>query len=277
MTDHQHPRREASPGLLSLSQRGEVNVSTKILILCVAAAAVAAGSVEAATCPIAAQVSARPPTVMLGEPIDLTLVLKNTATGAIELQAPSEKSGNVRLSIAEDGTSTAFRSYNGPEWGTKEAHRPPVRLKKNGSLRLSLHVLSNGTPRVAKPDPKEISTPFAFGAAGRFVARVRYEDRSNCPDQPVEATVTIQVAAPAGEELVVWDRIKTCAACALLLHTAELDSNDRASQEAVALFRQIVAQHPRTRYANSIRAVLDRIDIDHRGDSGNYGDEDDGR
>ena len=251
-------------------------MSTKIPILCVAAAAAAAGSVEAAPCPIAAQVSARRATVVLGEPVDLTLVLRNTAAGAIELQTPSEKTGNVRLSIAEDANPTAFRSYNGPEWGTKDARRPPVRLKKNGSLRLNLHVLSNGVPRVAKPDPKEISTPFAFAAAGRFVARVRYEDRSNCPDQPVEATVTIQVAAPAGEELVVWDRIKTCAACALLLHTAELDPNDRASQDAVALFRQIVAQHPRTRYAKSIRTVLGKIDSDNRDDSGNYGDEDDG-
>ena len=251
-------------------------MSSKIPILCLAAAAAVAGSVEAATCPIAAQVSARRPTVMLGEPIDLTFVLRNTAASAIELRAPSEKTGNVRLSIAEDANPTAFRSYNGPEWGTKEARRPPVRLKKNGSLRLNLHVLYNGVPRVAKPDPKEISTPFAFGAAGRFVARVRYEDRSNCPDQPVEAAVTIQVAAPAGEELVVWDHIKTCAACALLLHTAELDPNDRASQEAVALFRQIVAQHPRTRYAKSIRKVLSKIDSDSRGDSENYGDEDDG-
>ena len=74
----------------------------------------------------------------------------------------------------------------------------------------------------------------------------------------------------------MWDRIKTCAACALLLHTAELDPNDRASQDAVALFRQIVAQHPRTRYAKSIRTVLSKIDSDNRGDSGNYGDEDDG-
>ncbi|HEY7116548.1 MAG TPA: hypothetical protein VH475_08180, partial [Tepidisphaeraceae bacterium] len=244
-------------------------------ILCVAAAAAAGGSVEAATCPIAAQVSARHPNVVLGEPIDLTLVLRNTAAGAIELPAPSEKTGNVRLSIAEDANPPAFRPYNGPEWGTKDARRPPVRLKKGGSLRLNLRVLSNGVPRAARPDPKEISTPFAFGAAGRFVARVRYDDRSSCPDQPVEATVPIQVAAPAGEDMVVWDRIKTCAACALLLHTAELDPNDRASQDAVALFRQIVAQHPRTRYAKSMRTVLSKIDSD-RGDSGNYGDEDDG-
>jgi hypothetical protein len=235
-----------------------------------------AGSVAAAACPIAAQVSARRPTVVLGEPIDLTLVLKNTGPGAIELQAPSEKTGTVRLSIAEDANPTAFRSYNGPEWATKDVRRPPVRLKKNGSLRLNLRVLSNGVSRAAKPDPKEIKTPFAFGAAGRFVARVRYDDRSSCPDQPVEATVAIQVAAPAGEELAVWDRIKTCAACALLLHTAELDPNDRASQDAVALFRQIVAQHPRTRYAKSIRTVLSKIDSDSRSDSGNYGDEDDG-
>jgi hypothetical protein len=62
-------------------------------------------------------------------------------------------------------------------------------------LRLNLRVLSNGVPRGAKPDPNEISTPFAFGAAGRFVARVRYEDRSNCPGQPVEATVTWLSAA----------------------------------------------------------------------------------
>src|SRR5262245_52431989 len=251
-------------------------VSAKVSILCLAAAVATAGSVEAATCPIAAQVSARRATVVLGEPIDLTLVLKNTASGAIELQAPSEKTGNVRLSIAEDANPTAFRSYNGPEWGTKDARRPPVRLKKNGSLKLTLHVLSNGVPRVGKPDPNEIKTAFAFGAAGRFVARVRYDDRSICPDQPVEATVAIQVAAPVGEELVVWDRIKTCAACALLLHTAELDQNDRASQEAVALFRQIVAQHPRTRYARSIRTVLGKIDSDNRSDSGNFGDEDDG-
>jgi hypothetical protein len=118
-------------------RKREVNVSTKIAILCVAAAAAAAGSVEAATCPIAAQVSARRPTVMLGEPIDLTLVLRNTTAGAIELRAPSENSGNVRLSIAENANPTAFRSYNGPEWGTKDARRPPVRLKKNGSLRLN--------------------------------------------------------------------------------------------------------------------------------------------
>src|SRR4029078_6271906 len=107
-------------------------------------------------------------------------------------------------------------------------------------------------------------------------APLRYEAPSNCPAQPVEATVTIQVAAPAGEELVVWDRIKSCAACALLLHTAELDPNDRASQDAVALFRQIVAQHPRTRYARSIKTVLGKIDSDNRSDSGNYVDEDDG-
>lgn len=251
-------------------------MTTKIFALCVAAAAAAAGRVEAAPCPIAAQVSARRPTVVLGEPIDLTLVLKNTAAGAIELQAPSEKNGNVHVSISAGPDPTTFLSYSGPEWGTKETHRPPVRLKKNGSLRLNLHVLANGVPRAARPNAKEISTPFAFGAAGRFVARVRYDDRSNCPDQPVEATVTIQVAAPAGEELVVWDRIKGCAACALLLHTAELDPNDRASQDAVALFRQIVAQHPRTRYAKSIKTVLTKIDSDNRSDSGNYGDEDDG-
>jgi len=251
-------------------------MNAKVSILCVAAAAAIAGSVEAATCPIAAQVSARRPTVVLGEPIDLTLVLKNTAAGAIELQAPSEKTGTVRLSIAEEANPTALRSYRGPEWGTKDARRSPVRLKKNGSLRLNLHVLSSVVPRGAKPDPKEITTPFAIGAAGRFVARVRYDDRSSCPDQPVEATVAIQVAAPAGEDLVVWDRIKTCAACALLLHTAELDPNDRASQDAVALFRQIVAQHPRARYAKSIRTVLAKIDSDNRSDSGNYGDEDDG-
>ena len=200
----------------------------------------------------------------------------STKISILCVAAAAAAAGNVRLSIAEDANPTAFRSYNGPEWGTKDARRPPVRLKKNGSLRLNLHVLANGVPRLAKPDPKEISTPFAFGAAGRFVARVRYEDRSNCPDQPVEATVAIQVAAPAGEELIVWDRIKTCAACALLLHTAELDPNDRASQDAVALFRQIVAQHPRTRYAKSIRTVLSKIDSDNRSDSGNYGDEDDG-
>jgi hypothetical protein len=253
-----------------------VNVRPTIPILCVAAAVATGGSVEAATCPIAAQVSAPRPKVLLGEPIDLTLVLRNTGSGAIDLQAPSEKFGNVRLSIAEDANPTAFRSYNGPEWGTKDGRRPPVRLKKNGSLRLNLRVLSSGVPRPAKPDSNEIRTPFAFAAAGRFVARVRYEDRSNCPDQPVEATVAIQVAAPAGEDLVVWDRIKACAACALLLHTAELDQNDRASQDAVALFRQLVAQHPRTRYAKSIRTVLTKIDADSRGDDRNYGDEDDG-
>jgi hypothetical protein len=253
-------------------------VSTKISILCVAvaAAAAAAGSVEAAPCPITARISARPSTLMLGEPIDLALVLTNTAAGAIKVPAPSEKTGNVRLSIADDANPTAFRTYNGPEWGTRDARRPPVQLKKGASLRLNLHVLANGVPRVATPEPKELNTPFAFGAAGRFVARVRYEDRSNCPDQPVEATVTIQVAAPAGEERVVWDRIKTCAACALLLHTAELDPNDRASQDALALLRQIVAQHPRTRYAKSIRTVLRKIDSDRRGDGENYGDEDDG-
>ena len=53
-------------------------------------------------------------------------------------------------------------------------------------------------------------------------------------------------------------------------------ASERASQDAVALFRQIVAQHPRTRYAKSIRTVLSKIDSDNRDDSGNYGDEDDG-
>jgi hypothetical protein len=250
----------------------------KVSALAVFGLAVAAcpSRVEAAPCPIAAQVSARRPAVVLGEPVDLTLVLKNTGASAIELHAPSEKTGTVRLAIAADADAATFLSYNGPEWGTKDARRPPVRLKKKGSLRLNLRVLSNGVPHAGKPNPNEISTPFAFGTAGRFVARVRYEDRSSCPDAPVEATVKIQVAAPAGEELVVWDRIKNCAACAVLLHTAELDPNDRASQEAVGLFRQIVAQHPRTRYAKSIRTVLAKIDSDNRSDSGNFGDEDDG-
>jgi len=253
-----------------------VDVSAKISIVCAAAALATAGSVEAATCPIAAQVSARPASVVLGEPIDLTLVLRNTAAGAIDLFAPSERAGNVRLSIAEEANPAAFRAYNGPRWGAGDVRRRPAKLKKNGSLRLKLHVLYNVAPRVANPDPKaEIKTPFAFGTAGRFVARVRYDDRSSCPDQPVEATVAIQVAAPAGEDLVVWDSIKSCAACALLLHGEDLDPNDRAAQDAVALFRKIVAQHPRTRYTKSIRQVLHDIDSPGGG-AENYGDEDDG-
>ena len=253
-----------------------VNVSVEVSIVCVAAALATVGSVEAAMCPIAAQVSARPASVVLGEPIDLTLVLRNTGAAAIDVYAPSERTANVRLSIAEDTTPAAFRVYNGPRWGTGDVRRRPAKLKKNGSLRLKLHVLYNVAPRAANPDPKtELRTPFAFGAAGRFVARVRYDDRSNCPDQPVEATVAIQVAAPTGEELVVWDSIKACAACALLLHGEELDPNDRAAQDAVALFRKIVAQHPRTRYAKSMRKVLRDIDS-AAGGAENYGDEDDG-
>lgn len=251
------------------------NVSVKVPIVCAAAALAAVGSVEAATCPIGAQLSARPASVVLGEPIDLTLVLRNTAAGAIDVHAPSERTGNVRLAIAEDAANATFRAYNGPRWGTGDVRRRPAKLKKNGSLRLKLHVLYNAAPRGANADPKtEIRTPFAFGTAGRFVARVRYDDRSNCPDQPVEATVAIQVAAPTGEDLVVWDSIKACAACALLLHGEELDPNDRAAQDAVALFRKIVAQHPRARQAKSMRTVLRDIDS-AGGGAENYGDEDD--
>jgi hypothetical protein len=112
-----------------------------------------------------------------------------------------------------------------------------------------------------EPDPDtSLPGPFAFPVAGQFLLQLTFSDKTSCSGTPAAAVVNVQVVAPTGDDLTVWNSVKTCFECAALLHDAvDFDPDDAADQSAVALLRDLAKRYPRSRYASEFRKTLSAV------------------
>jgi len=256
------------------------------MVLCrtVMTAAVAAAflilrpALASASCQVVGVVKAANDSVLPGEPIELTFTIRNATAQPVSLFKPSELTGNVRLSIANSSGPDVRRDYRGPGWGIRDAVGAPVLLSPNGELTIPLRILYHSVVLSVNPDrTKEIMTAFAISQPGTFLLKPRYSDHTACPrSAPAEAVATVQVVAPTGKDLAVWNAIKECKQCAYFLHTGR-EQDNQASHDAVTLLRNLVKQYPSSRYAKLIRSQLDALDSKSRGDHNDDGHPDQGK
>jgi hypothetical protein len=227
-----------------------------IIGLLVRPVAAADGGTPAGPCKLTATVAASATTILPGEPLDLTLRLKNTSGGDISLEMPSETRGSVRLGIARNVEPLTFRGYMGPRWGIEDSVQTPRPLLRNAAIELPLRVMYQ----------VQRDQPFAFATAGTYKLKVKYQDGSVCPEGTSPPIFTLEVSEPTGSDLTVWNAIKECKRCAHFLHTGRAGKN-QAEQDAVALLRKLAGNYPKSRYAPIITKQLDALDDKARGDS----------
>jgi hypothetical protein len=120
----------------------------------------------------------------------------------------------------------------------------------------------------ADPDTS-IVTPFAFSTPGNFVLKVDYVDELSCADPGVSAAVSVSVVAPQGDDLAVWNELKDCAACALVLHQGRINTKRAAQRAALDKLRDLAKRYPRSKYAPLLRRTIDAIDHPVKGDGEN--------
>jgi len=219
----------------------------------------------AAPCSLAAQTRPTSVAILPGQPIDVSLRLRNTSAGRISFFPPSERQGNVHASVADQSSDpTRYLDYSGPGWGLTCTRSPgPSQLDSNGVVTLPLRVLHQADPK-ADPDTS-IVTPFAFSTPGNFSLKVDYIDELACADPGVSAVVSIRVLAPKGDDLIVWNELRTCAACALILHTGQINTKRVAERAALDKLRDLARRYPSSGYAPLLRQTIDAIDCKVKG------------
>jgi hypothetical protein len=213
----------------------------------------------AASCSLAAETRPASVVVLPGQPVDVTLRLRNATSATVSLVRPSERRGNVRASVADQTAPGRYLEYEGPGWGLTCARGlKPLQLAAGGVVTLPLRVMHQADAN-ADPDTS-IVTPFAFSTPGNFLLKVDYLDELSCGGAGVSAVVSVRVLAPQGDDLTVWNAIKDCGACALLLHTGRVNTKRAVEVAALAKLRDLATRYPGSGYAPLLRQTIDAID-----------------
>ena len=209
---------------------------------------------------MAADVRTTTTAVLPGQPVEVTLRLRNASTATLSIHQPSELTGNVHTSVAQPSEPGLYREYVGPGWGLDCSHGggSSVQLAKNAVVTLPLKLLHHAA---RYPDPEtSVLTPFVFSNSGTYSLRVDFLDEGSCPDPGVSALATVQVLVPQGDDLAVWNEIKDCFFCAQLLHTQQFNVKRAVERAALDKLRDLGKRYPRSKYAPLIRQTIDLID-----------------
>ena len=217
--------------------------------VCFSLSVIPVANAQSSSCGVALAVDVTSTVPLLpGEPLDLHLRVTNPANAPISLSRPSEETGTVRVLINSDPSVSSFRRYRGPMWGLLDLEEPPRTLAARSSYDRPLRVLYQSG-----------RTAFALDAAGTYRFKATYQDSSACTPGIETATVNVNVVAPTGSDLVIWNAIKDCASCAFFLHTGVVRST-QADKDAVTLLRNLAKRYPKSRYSVAIRRQLDALD-----------------
>jgi hypothetical protein len=196
--------------------------------------------------------------------VEITLRLRNVSNVPVSGHAPSELAGNVTASVAHESEPGLYREYQGPGWGL-DCHRggSPRELAAGAAVTLPLRFLHHAWRH---PDPEtSVLTPFVFSVPGTYSLKVDFVDELACQEPGVSAVASVRVLAPQGDDLAVWNALKDCFHCALLLHTGRVNTNHAAQNVALDKLRDLASRYPRSGYAPMLDKALARIDATKRG------------
>jgi hypothetical protein len=210
-------------------------------------------------CVVTAAVTPTKSTILPGQPVDLVLALRNISGAPTAIGVPSELVGNVVVRIIDVSAPTVARRYVGPSWGLDDRDGPSfVQLTRAGSTTLPLRVLYQDQ-RGGAPETT-IVTPFALSTPGDFSLRVTFADSPECPQPGAAATTTVHVTTPTGNDLAVWNTMRSCVACAQILHTQQTTPGNTGQSTALSTLQSLLNRYPRSGYARLFRKTIRAID-----------------
>jgi hypothetical protein len=202
----------------------------------------------------------------LGELVKLTIRITNASSQSITLQGtPSVKNGGIHVLVVSGDED--FRKYEGPGWGVEDvAYRVPVELAPGEFIEAKATVLYNHrletkhlSPLYANQILKDyLDSEYAFVRRGTYRIKVVVSG-VGLSDKVESKPVQIQVAEPVGDDLQVWNILRSDAELGYFLQTGNPKgaSNSAKSYKQIKVLESLIGSYPKSRQVNDIRLSLE--------------------
>jgi hypothetical protein len=204
---------------------------------------------------------------VLGEPVSVKFEILNKGDTDVKVHAGGVETGFLKVFVRND--EGEYKRYFGYGWGLilgrmidlspdKSVTYNEVRILWNGKTDVS-HLNES---RAREALNGRITTEYAFPEPGvYFVKGISYVGENA---QPIESEpVRIEVAAPEGDDLAVWNRIKGNREIALLLQTGAFDTGkEEIKRELTASIEEIITRYPNSMYSGYLKPNLEKYKAD---------------
>lgn len=203
---------------------------------------------------------------VLGEPVDLEIVVRNASNRPIALPGGFDvQQGYVGVEVAfEDGP---FREYRGPGWGLDDAVSSALVLRPRQSAATAASILFNhGMPsghlnrdRAAEVAARFLNEGYALPVPGRYhIKAVLFDGAGNGLVESLPFEITVE--EPTGEDREVWNELRSDPELGYFMQAGgpRGRSSELRKQQLVTRLERLVAYHPGSRYTELLRERLAR-------------------
>lgn len=203
-------------------------------------------------------------TFTLGEPISVEFEISNEGETSIGVHTGGVETGFLKVFIAsQDGE---YKEYFGYGWGLKMGRISNLDSKESRKYKVAT-ILWQGKPDIsglneqaAKEKLKgKIITEYALPEPGvYFIKGISYVGENATPieTQPIQ----IVINEPVGDDLKVWNQIKSNREIALLMQTGEFDTGkDGEKAKLVKEVEQILEKYPNSTYSSYLNSNLEKF------------------
>lgn len=207
------------------------------------------------------------PAYVIGEPVDLQIVVRNGSNRPITLPGGFDVwQGYVGVLVAfEDGP---YHEYRGPGWGLDDvALSSAVVISPQQSVVTHASILFNhGVPTghlnataAAAVAARYLSEGYALPLAGRYSVKALLYG-GNGEDAVESQPAEIVIAEPTGEDLEVWKTLRADAELGYFMQAGSFRARSSAlrREQLVITLERLTTHHPTSRYTEILRGRLSR-------------------
>ncbi|MEP6849544.1 MAG: hypothetical protein ABI999_11860 [Acidobacteriota bacterium] len=202
---------------------------------------------------------------ILGEPVEMYFELNNGSKVSVKVPSGGVEVGSLKVLIAH-GDELDFNEYFTSDWGRKVGHW--INLEPGAKHSFSkFTILWNGLPNVSHLNEQaaktalagKVTTEYAFQEPGIFFVKgISFfgEDSKPIESKPVR----IEIKAPEGEDLEVWNAIKGNKKIAYLMQYSAFGADrDEEKQQLTDQVEQIIAKYPQSIYSGYLKTNLEKF------------------
>lgn len=205
-------------------------------------------------------------TYFLGEMVVINVQLRNESSSDIFLQGTDAQSGYVKILISNSQGN--FKEYTNAAWGNKKTQGKV--LKTGQTVTSQATVLSNSKPEIShlnedtarRVSEDKILTDYAFPEADTYYLKAVLLVPSENPTKIESNTIQITVNKPIGDDLEVWNKIKSRSDIAYFLQEGSIIArNDEEKENFLQQVKQIVVKYPNSLLTSQLQQSLKKFRV----------------
>lgn len=211
------------------------------------------------------RVTTEKPDYIHGEAVNLQIEVVNETNETINFPpcALRPELGSLKVLVAQGNNS--FKEYRGPGWGIKDKWCSDSPLAPGQSFKNQVTVLWNSKiptlhlneDAAKRASEGKITTDYAMPKAGTYLIKAIFGYLGNNRPKLESSPMQIVVNEPVGEDLKVWNKIKSNGELAYFLQQSMfLTSKDEERKILLTTLEEIAQRYPNSLYGKQIRQKL---------------------